>query len=57
MSLFHQHIHDVTPKQWTYIGDEIFIPMRPELYSALGDIVSGTYNSIQSPCCKLKNDV
>ena len=37
---FYANSHKAQPQSWTYIQDELFIPMRPELRRDIGDSVS-----------------
>jgi hypothetical protein len=38
--LFAKHSHEGKPETWTYIQDELFIQLHPELRDHLGDTVS-----------------
>ena len=40
LELFYKNTHDAYPTKWTYIEDELFIPMRPNLKKDIGDCVS-----------------
>lgn len=40
LELFYKNTHDAYPTRWTYIEDELFIPMRPELKKDIGQCVS-----------------
>ena len=40
IELFYKNTHKAYPNSWTYVEDELFIPMRPELRDDLGDCVS-----------------
>ena len=40
LELFYKNTHDAFPNRWTYIEDELFIPMRPQLKKQIGECVS-----------------
>ena len=39
LELFYKNVDKAHLQQWTYISDELFIPMRPELVNDIGDYV------------------
>ena len=39
MSMFAEHAHEGTPKQWSYLEDELFIQTNPELKEDLEEPV------------------
>ena len=39
VEMFYNNVDKAHSQQWTYINDELFIPMRPELMSDIGDYV------------------
>lgn len=39
LELFYKNVNKAQPQQWTYISDELFIPMRPALMKDIGDYV------------------
>ena len=40
LKMFAQHAHEGKPQLWTYLEDELFIEMNPELKKHLGQPVS-----------------
>ena len=42
LKMFAQHVHEGKPRLWTYLEDELFIAMNPELREHLGQPVSIT---------------
>lgn len=41
---FAQHVHEGEPELWTYLEDELFIEMNPELREHLGEPVSNAWD-------------
>lgn len=42
LKMFAQHVDEGKPQLWTYLEDELFIEMNPELKKHLGQPVSKT---------------
>ena len=42
LKTFAEHIHEGQPEMWTYLEDELFIAMNPELRDYLGQPVSSS---------------
>ncbi|XP_071109711.1 uncharacterized protein [Haliotis cracherodii] len=42
LKLFLQHIEESSPTTWTYLEDELFIPLRPQLYK---QVQTSTYTT------------
>ena len=40
LKTFAEHVHEGQPEVWTYLEDELFIEMNPELRDYLGQPVS-----------------
>lgn len=40
LKMFAQHVHEGKPELWSYLEDELFIEMNPELREYLGEPVS-----------------
>lgn len=40
LKIFAAHVHEGQPEIWTYLEDELFIEMNPELRDYLGQPVS-----------------
>lgn len=40
LELFYKNTYQAYPNRWTYIEDELFIPMRPDLKKDIGECVS-----------------
>ena len=40
LELFYKNSHLASQTTWTYLEDELFIPLRPELYKDIRDSVS-----------------
>ena len=42
LKTFAEHVHEGQPEVWTYLEDELFIEMNPELRDYIGQPVSSS---------------